>query len=475
MWLTPLLLSFKCTVVFAWTTNELFIYDLVEEVGESFYDFYGISKDAEISQIKKAYRRLSMEWHPDRNSDEKAEEQFRKIAAIYEILKSNDLREEYDRILENGLPDWRQPVFYYRLALVKYSSIVHPNLNNASDFLRRARKLSWFEGVVVLTIICSIGHYFMLWGAYVDKYLTLSSSRSKLRKKEIRQLKKIGSDAEIIYEAKIAEMLSDVCPSWRNSLPVLIVSLLYNVAVSLPGFIRAYISMCQPKVEKSEKDDGDEVSPRRYVVTRQPIYEYAVASDVKPVLSCAFSEDSSQKSDSQNNNIIRNNAWTSEELALLIRLSTEKYPAGTPNRWELLAKALDRSPQSITLMVGKLKQMKKDEYANLLRSSQSSAVVQNAAQITLLKQSDHFSDEKSNDCNISRKDNDSEKEKILVIWSDYDQKLFETALQEFPKGTADRWDKIANCVSSKTKQQCIDRFRYLSEMVRQRKSHQKNK
>lgn len=43
MWLTSLLLSMKCIAVFAWTTNELFIYDLVEEVGESFYDFYGIS------------------------------------------------------------------------------------------------------------------------------------------------------------------------------------------------------------------------------------------------------------------------------------------------------------------------------------------------------------------------------------------------------------------------------------------------
>lgn len=33
--------------------------------------------------------------------------------------------------------------------------------------------MSWFEAVVVLVIICSVGHYFMLWGAYIDKYLTL--------------------------------------------------------------------------------------------------------------------------------------------------------------------------------------------------------------------------------------------------------------------------------------------------------------
>lgn len=457
MWLilSPLLLLIlKFTAVFTWTTEELFIYDLVEEVGENFYDLYGIPKDAEISSIKKAYRRLSMEWHPDRNSDAKAEEQFRKIAAIYEVLKSHDLREEYDRILENGLPDWRQPVFYYR----------------------RARKLSWFEGVVILVIISSIGHYFMLWGAYIDKYLTLSSTRSKLRKKEIRQLKKIGSDAETLYEAEIAEMLSDVCPSWRNSLPALIVSFLYNVAVSLPDFVRTHITVRQSEVEKSEtdkKNKGDEVSSRRYVAKRQPVYEYAVASDIKPVLSCVFSEDSAKKSDSQNNDVFHSSSWTSKELALLVRLSTEKYPAGTPNRWELLAKALDRSPQSITFMVGKLKQMKRDEYADLLRNSQSSATVQNVTEITSQNQANQVFEETSNNWDTSSENSDSEEENIS--WSDYDQRLFETALQEFPKGTVGRWDKIANCVSSKTKQQCIERFKYLSEMVRQRKSHHKNK
>ncbi|EFO20652.2 hypothetical protein LOAG_07839 [Loa loa] len=452
MWFTALLLSLKYTTVLAWTTQEFFIYDLVEEVGESFYDFYGISKDAEISNIKKAYRRLSMEWHPDRNPDKKAEEQFRKIAAIYEVLKSHNLREEYDRILENGLPDWRQPVFYYR----------------------RAHKLSWFEGVVILLTICSIGHYFMLWGAYIDKYLTLSSGRSKLRKKEIRQLKKIGSDAETVHEAEIAEKLSSIFPSWQNSLPALLISLLYNVAVSLPDFVRACITVYHSKVEKSEKDNGDEVSFRRNVAIRQPVYEYVVASDVKPVLSCVFSEDSAGKSDSENGDVIHSGSWTSEELTLLVRLSTEKYPAGTPNRWELLAKALDRSPQSITSMVGKLKQMKTDEYANLLRSSQSNVIVQNDAHMKLLKQSSQLSHEKSNNWSNSREDSDNEKEKISMVWSDCDQRLFETALQEFPKGTADRWDKIANCVSSKTKQQCIERFKYLSEIVRQRKSHHKN-
>ncbi|VDO14807.1 unnamed protein product [Brugia timori] len=114
-----------------------------------------------------------------------------------------------------------------------------------------------------------------------------------------------------------------------------------------------------------------------------------------------------------------------------------------------------------------------DEYADLLRNSQSSATVQNVTEMTSQNQANQVFEETSNNWDTSSENSDSEEENIS--WSDYDQRLFETALQEFPKGTVGRWDKIANCVSSKTKQQCIERFKYLSEMVRQRKSHHKNK
>lgn len=61
-----------------------------------------------------------------------------------------------------------------------------------------------------------------------------------------------------------------------------------------------------------------------------------------------------------------------------------------------------------------------------------------AAQITLLKHSSQCSDAKSNNWNISRENDGSEKRDTSMVWSNYDQRLFEAALQEFPKGTADR-------------------------------------
>ncbi|VDM96634.1 unnamed protein product [Thelazia callipaeda] len=410
-YLHAVLLLINCAVASAWTVEELAIYDLVDEIGQSFYEFYAIPKDASLSDIKKAYRRLSMEWHPDRNSNKEAETQFRKIAAIYEVLKSHNLRQKYDHVLENGLPDWKQPVFYYR----------------------RAKKLSWFEGMVVLVVIFSIGHYFMLWGAYIDKYLTLSSNRAKLRKKDIRQMKKAGNDAETLYEAEITEMLSDICPSWRNSLPVLIASLFYNIAISLPSFIQSYINTYYHKEIKSEKEIEKELPSRRYVTAPQPIYEYAVASDVKPVSSCVSNEDYGEQYISQN--ALHSGAWSSKELALLIRLSTDKYPAGTPNRWDLIAKVLNRATQNVTSMAGKLKHMNKDQYTKLIRDDQSSAFARSASHVTTLRPSNQCSDVNLTDFNISCEDNCG---KISDFWSESDQRLFESALQQFPKGTVDR-------------------------------------
>ena len=55
------------------------------------------------------------------------------------------------------------------------------------------------------------------------------------------------------------------------------------------------------------------------------------------------------------------------------------------------------------------------------------------------------------------------------VWSQAQQKALESSLTQFPKGTTERWERIANKVPGKTKEQCIQRFKTLAEMVKKKK------
>jgi len=63
-----------------------------------YYETLGVSKSASADDLKKAYRKLAMKYHPDRNPDDKdAEQKFREVGEAYEILKDADKRAAYDQ------------------------------------------------------------------------------------------------------------------------------------------------------------------------------------------------------------------------------------------------------------------------------------------------------------------------------------------------------------------------------------------
>lgn len=69
-----------------------------------YYQTLGVSRGADVQEIRKAYRRLAMEHHPDRNQGSReAEERFKEVTRAYEVLSNAEKREIYDRYGERGL------------------------------------------------------------------------------------------------------------------------------------------------------------------------------------------------------------------------------------------------------------------------------------------------------------------------------------------------------------------------------------
>ncbi|KAK0417585.1 hypothetical protein QR680_013098 [Steinernema hermaphroditum] len=72
--------------------------------GRDFYNILGVSRNANANQIKKAYRKLAKELHPDRNDgDAEAHEKFQDLGAAYEVLSDPEKRKIYDRHGEEGM------------------------------------------------------------------------------------------------------------------------------------------------------------------------------------------------------------------------------------------------------------------------------------------------------------------------------------------------------------------------------------
>ena len=71
---------------------------------DNYYQILGLDKNADENQIKKAYKKLAIKYHPDKNPNNKeAEEKFKTICEAYSILSDKDKKEQYDRFGKQGI------------------------------------------------------------------------------------------------------------------------------------------------------------------------------------------------------------------------------------------------------------------------------------------------------------------------------------------------------------------------------------
>ena len=69
---------------------------------KDYYQIIGVSRNASAEEIKKSYRKLAMQYHPDRNKDKKAEGKFKEISEAYAVLSDTEKRKQYDMFGAEG-------------------------------------------------------------------------------------------------------------------------------------------------------------------------------------------------------------------------------------------------------------------------------------------------------------------------------------------------------------------------------------
>ena len=176
--------------------------------------------------------------HPDKNDADDAEVKFRWLVAINEVLKDKEKRAIYDRVLVEGLPDWRTPVFYYR----------------------RMRKMGLAEGLAYLFAIVTVCQYLMNRAAYWERSFTLgenlNAQKQKMAKKRAKT--KGGGGDEKDLDAAFEEHRESVLgpkPTVFDTLPFQMFRGGKAVLFALPTLPSTVYGMYQEQKEKKEEEE----------------------------------------------------------------------------------------------------------------------------------------------------------------------------------------------------------------------------
>ena len=92
---------------------------MADPTSDDYYRVLGVPRDATEAQLKKAYRKLAIKYHPDKNPDDKrAEEHFKAVSEAYDCLQDKQRRAAYDNYGKDGAKAAEQgPVSYTHLTL----------------------------------------------------------------------------------------------------------------------------------------------------------------------------------------------------------------------------------------------------------------------------------------------------------------------------------------------------------------------
>ena len=117
-------------------------------MGKNYYEILEVSKDATSDEIRKAYKRLACEYHPDRNKSPDAEEKFKEISKAYKVLSEPESKSKYDQFGEEGLEGFESnfnPSSFFQ-------QFFSGNMGNMGNFFQENNDVPPVETVIEATL-----------------------------------------------------------------------------------------------------------------------------------------------------------------------------------------------------------------------------------------------------------------------------------------------------------------------------------
>ncbi|GFG39869.1 hypothetical protein Cfor_08849 [Coptotermes formosanus] len=169
--------------------------------------------------------------------------------------------------------------------------------------------------------------------------------------------------------------------------------------------------------------------------------------------------------------------WTHDQLQLLIK-AVNVFPAGTNQRWEVVANFINQHT------IGECVQRTPKEVLAKAKDLQSCDYSRNILKVAVNQKAyDNFEKDHKNSIEVSATTSQSDYNTIVLgpadqqgmkvtPWTAIEQQLLEQALKTYPASTPERWDRIAECLPTRSKKDCMRRYKELVEMVKAKKAAQ---
>jgi len=254
------LLSFL-SLAFAWTKEDHEIFDLVSAIetaegkGTTFYSWLDVSSKATSTEISRAYRKMSMALHPDKNPGVKGiEERFARLGVVAAILRDDEGRKRYDFFYKNGVPRWRGTGYYYSryrpglVFVVVFLTILTSVLQNVVQRYNYRKDLDRINRFILKARVAA-------WGPKMTPQTTPKKVRVSLANTAAEE---DGRSIEMLVEGEYVYLLGDAEPVLLDASIASKPSIWNTWAIKLVRSLLAKVSSKSNPKAKAVEDDTPE-------------------------------------------------------------------------------------------------------------------------------------------------------------------------------------------------------------------------